>query len=374
MARAPTVSIIGFAWGPTPNALPAAASSLCRWISILWERGDSRVACQSRHSKQPVAANHRRERSERWQRVGVGPTNEKMVTTKQPVGALRIAGMPRLRPSPFSATSLLALALAAGVLLIPSLDARQAVPAGMCRVDGKATSGGTPLPGVSLTFKAGDTAAGATSTEADGRYQVVIKQGIYHLTVTFSGFAPVERDLTLEGTACGQTIDFQLTLLARTARTTAAGPRPGPAAGGRGAAGSQPFEAIAVQQQAAGALVTETATEREAEETAARQLLPPGFSNETPSQAVTFTGNAASLDRGMLGERFEAMGRGEFDPATGEVPPGFGIPGGPGAFGGQGGFGGRGGPEDLEDQADVAVPEVRAARRTRRSGRPGRPR
>jgi hypothetical protein len=79
------------------------------------------------------------------------------MTPKHPCAAVRIARMPRLRPSPLSAISLLALAVTAGVLLMPSLDARQAVPAGMCRIEGKATSGATPLPGVSLTFKAGDT-------------------------------------------------------------------------------------------------------------------------------------------------------------------------------------------------------------------------
>jgi hypothetical protein len=170
--------------------------------------------------------------------------------------------MPRLRPSftrrsareggPFSPTSLLALGVTAGVLLMPALDARQALPSGMCRVDGKITSGGTPLPGVSLTFRVGDTAAAATSSEADGRYQAVVKPGAYHLTVTFSGFAPVERDLTVVGDACGQTIDLQLTLLPRTARTAALGPRPAPAAGGRGAAGSQPFEAIAFSNRRQG--------------------------------------------------------------------------------------------------------------------------
>ena len=218
---------------------------------------------------------------------------------------------------------------------------------------GRGESGTTPLPGVSLTFKAGDTAAAATATEADGRYQAVMKPGAYHLSVTFSGFAPVERDLTLEGPSCGQTIDLQLTLLPRATRTATAALRPDSA---RGAAGSQPFETIAVQQQAAGALVAETATEREAEEAAARQLLPPGFSSESPSQAVTFTGNAASLDRGMLGERFEAMGRGEFDPVNGELPPGFGIPGGPDGFGGPGGFGGRGGPGGPEGPAGRGAP------------------
>jgi hypothetical protein len=249
--------------------------------------------------------------------------------------------MPRLPLSPFREPSLLALGLTVLVLLMPSVDARQAVPAGMCRVDGKASSGGTPLPGVSLIFKAGDVAAAATSTEADGRYSALLKPGPYHLSVTFSGFTAVEREVTVEGASCGQTLDFQLTLIARTARAA----RPGPA-GGRGATASQPFEAVAVQQQAAGALIAETAAEREAEEAAARQLLPPGFSNESPAQAVTFTGNTASLDRGMLGERFEAMGRGELDPATGEMPAGFGMPGGPGGDGGRGfgGPGGRGGP------------------------------
>jgi hypothetical protein len=55
----------------------------------------------------------------------------------------------------------------------------------------------------------------------------------------------------------------------------------------------------------------------------------------------------------MLGDRFEALGRGEFGPATGDLPGGFGIPGAPGGqpggfgpegFGGAGGRGGPGGP------------------------------
>ncbi len=49
-----------------------------------------------------------------------------------------------------------------------------------------------------------------------------------------------------------------------------------------------------------------------------------------------------SLDRGMLNDRLDAIGRGEFDPATGEFAQGFG-PGGRGGFGGHGG-GAGGGP------------------------------
>lgn len=266
------------------------------------------------------------------------------MTAKHAATRPRIADMPRLRSS-LRDPAILALGLTVLVLVMPSVDARQAVPPGMCRIDGKATSGPIALPGVSLTFKSGETAAAATSTEADGRYQVILKQGAYQLTVSLSGFTPLVRAITLDPSSCTQTVDFQLALVPRTPRTASAG-RQGQPANGRGAGTSQPFESVGVQQQAAGALVTEGANEREAEEAAARQLLPPGFSNESPAQAVTFTGNAASLDRGMLGERFEAMGRGEFAAITGELPPGFGMPGGPGAgFGpGGGGFEGRGGP------------------------------
>ena len=147
-----------------------------------------------------------------------------MMATKLGFSSLRIASMPR-PPSPLRDPALLALGLTALVLLMPPVDARQAVPAGMCRVDGKATSGATALPGVSLIFASGETAAAATSTEADGRYQAILKPGAYRLTVSLSGFSPVQRDISLEGASCGQTIDFQLTLVPRTARTAAAAGR-----------------------------------------------------------------------------------------------------------------------------------------------------
>src|SRR5215203_580229 len=178
----------------------------------------------------------------------------------------RIAGMLRLRPMPVRQIWIALAILTAAVLAMPPLDAFQAVPAGTCRVHGQVTSGPTPLPGVALVFKNGDAVAAATSTEPDGKYQAIVKPGTYHLSATLSGFSAIERDLTIDAAACGPTMDFQLTLLPRTPRTAGA-----PAAGGRGGAGAaagsrQPFEAIAVQQQAAGALVADTAADREAEE------------------------------------------------------------------------------------------------------------
>ena len=81
-----------------------------------------------------------------------------------------------------------------------------------------ATSGTTPLPGVSLVFKNGDAVAAATSTETDGTYQATVKPGTYHVSVALGGFSPVERDVAIEGDACGQTMDVQLTLPPRTPR------------------------------------------------------------------------------------------------------------------------------------------------------------
>jgi hypothetical protein len=280
-----------------------------------------------------------------------------MMAAKHASNALRIANMPRTPLSPVREPSLLALGLTALVLLMPSIDARQAVPAGMCRVEGKASAAGAPLPGVSVTFTTGDLPSAATSTETDGRYSAVLKPGAYRVSATLTGFTAIEREVTLEGAGCGQTLDLELALRPRTARAAPpAGRGPQPAVGRGG--GSPPFETIAVQQQVAGALIAEAAIDRDAEETAARQLLPPGFTNESPAQAVTFTGNSATLDRGMLGERFEALGRGELDPVTGEMPAGFGVPGGPGGEGGRGfgGPGGRGGPGGLGGRSGPGGP------------------
>ena len=189
--------------------------------------------------------------------------------------------------------ALVALAGGAVVLLMPPLDAWQAAQPGACRVSGTVTSNGTPIPGVSIVFRTADAAAAATSTEPDGKYALAMKPGAYRMTAELTGFTPIERDITLEGDSCGQTVDFQIALKPRTPRTATAGAGrsmlPAQAAAGRGAAPGQRFETLAVQEQSTGALAAEAAPDREAEEAAVRQLLPPGFSNESPAQAVTFT-------------------------------------------------------------------------------------
>jgi hypothetical protein len=241
--------------------------------------------------------------------------------------------------------------------LMNPLDAQQSP--GSCRVTGRATAGTTPLPGVSIAVKAGSSSH-ATSTESDGAYAISVAPGQYTLSAELTGFGRVERPLTVgaDGT-CAQTVNLSLTLAPRRPLTaTARGPQqaatPG-AAGGRGAQpagrgrGQAGFETVQVQPQADLAGQPTTNAEREAEDAATRLLLPPGFSTDAPADAIAITGNSASIDRGMMNDRFGAIGRGEFDPATGDFAAGFGDQGGrggrggPGGFGGPGDFGGRGG-------------------------------
>ncbi len=269
-----------------------------------------------------------------------------------------------------------AVVVGAAVLAIGPLnpiDAQQGAVAGACRISGKATSGTTPLPGVSVTVQADGAVKGATSTDTDGTYHVNLPIGSYRLGAELTGFAKVERDLSVTDATCTQTVDLQLALGPRqpVAQTASRGAAAAPAEAGAGSGrSSQPtaavngrgggsgtsgtaagrghrFETLAVQTQAGAAAGLEVnPPERETE--AAALLLPPGFSTEGPTQAVAINGNMASLDRGMLSDRLEAIGRGEFDPVTGEFAQGFG-PGAQGGLGGvfggpDGGFGGRGGP------------------------------
>ena len=247
------------------------------------------------------------------------------------------------RAAGFSAGLLMALAL------MNPLDARQAPGTGACRISGHARSGTTPLPGVAIAIKTADALRLATSTETDGGYAVNLAPGEYTISADLTGFTRIERPLVVAaGGACAQTIDLTMTLAPRQPATTAsrALPQRGAVpAGQRGATAGTNVVQVQAQADAGTQPQAQVLTERETED-AARLLLPPGFSTDAPADAITITGNSASVDRGMLNDRFDAIGRGVFDPATGEFGAGFGDQGrgGPGGFGGRGGPEGRGGP------------------------------
>ncbi len=235
-----------------------------------------------------------------------------------------------------------------------------------CVITGLVTSGGTPLPGVALT-----AGASASSTDIDGAFRVRAAAGsTVTLRAELTGFAPVERAITLQPQPpCDTRVDLTLTL---GGRMPAAPPRatPPPAEGRRGGAGRRGgdpnrFESLTLEPGAA-AQTAEPPDDPDATE-AARQLLPPGFSTDAPSEAVALAGNQGQIDRGMLNDRMGAILRGEFADLEPGMRPGRG--GGPGGgppnataeqfgrFGpGDGGLGGRlGGAARLQGSVTYTI-------------------
>lgn len=224
-----------------------------------------------------------------------------------------------------------------------------------CAVTGLVTSGGTPLPGVSLSLAAGQAKV-ISSTDADGAFRVrVTPSAAVTLRAELMGFAPVEQAVTIPAQApCDTRVDLQMQLLSRTAR--AAPQAATPPVAGRAGGPAQPgapnrFANLALQPETAAQAATPPDDPDDVQ--AARQLLPPGFSTEAAAESVTLTGTQGQIDRSMLNDRMDAMARGEFEPGMRQGGPGGpGGPGGggpPGAFGeqagrfgpGEGGIGGR---------------------------------
>jgi trimeric autotransporter adhesin len=252
----------------------------------------------------------------------------------------------RVSHTVFFAASWLAVVAA---LLVP-VDARQASVAAGCRVIGRAVSAATALPGVAVIAGVDAGVTAATSTDPDGSFTLSLPPGTYRLTAELPGFVRIERSLSIEGPVCEQRLELQMALTPPLGVNPAGGRAANPPARGRGTgAGAARFQPLSVAAQPAADAVLEADAPTEAAE-AARTLLPPGFSAGDATDTLAVNGNAASLDRGMLNDRLEAIGRGEFDPAALALNGGFGPEGagGPGGarFGGPegGGFAGREGP------------------------------
>ncbi|MEQ1758009.1 MAG: TonB-dependent receptor [Vicinamibacterales bacterium] len=231
----------------------------------------------------------------------------------------------------------------------------------VCVVSGRFASGDVVLPGVAVTLRTGESAPLVTSTSTDGRFELrVPSPASYTLTAELAGFTRLESVVDASA-SCPPALDLRLTVMPRAAAVPDANGRGrgARAAGpGRAGAGRGGFETLTVEPQATDATAA-GATEIEANPLA-QLALPPGFSTDGPTESVAVNGNQANVDRGQLGDRLDALARGEFGappvdiaagfgPAPGGVPGGFAAGGG--AFGGapgqgQGGFGpgGRGGP------------------------------
>ena len=208
------------------------------------------------------------------------------------------------------------------------------------------------LPGATIVVRQGARLVVATSTETDGQFAIRFTPGqTFHVTAEMMSFASVEKDITLGTVPCDTTLNFQMSLRPRTppaagtTAATAAAPT-APAAGAKPAAGQtgRGFAQLNVTTDATGeAAAAATPVIDQSAELA--KFLPPGFSvSGAGAEAISVNtgGDAINVDRGMLNDRMSAIGRGEFDPATGQFSEGFAPPGGAGGAGGDQG-GGRGG-------------------------------
>lgn len=237
--------------------------------------------------------------------------------------------------------------LAIAAFAMPILGAQQ-TPAGSCAIAGRAVAGTTPLPGVAIVAKAGTVVKAATSSDTDGTYKLIVPAGAtYHLAGELTAFSNFRRDVTVAATSCDATIDMSFTFAPKSVAVTTAG---GARAAGAGPNG-QRFQSLTAQQDANAATSLEVVPPDTSTD-AARSLLPPGFSTTAATESVAISGDTTNIDRAMMQDRMQAIGRGEFDPATGAFP-GQGGPGGGrgGDGGGRGGFliqgGGPGGPVGL---------------------------
>src|SRR2546430_16182404 len=87
--------------------------------------------------------------------------------------------------------------------------AAQTAPADRCRVDGRVTSGGVPLPGVSIGIRSGDDTPALTSSDVDGRYATAFSPDqTYRLVLDLTGFPRGEREVTGGAPPCDDSARF----------------------------------------------------------------------------------------------------------------------------------------------------------------------
>ena len=296
-------------------------------------------------------------------------------------GSLMVFGLPMLAAGPGQQTQTPPPAQNPPT---PAPAAPQAAgpPAQFCHVTGTVTAGpNNPLPGVSIVVKQTDKVLAATSTTDDGKWSINFTPGKnYKVTADLMAFGVVEKDFATRVWPCDATLDFDLSLRPRTepveepaaaapASTTPpagtnptqtnptnptspttpptgapgaqAGAKP-PTTGQRGAGAGQDFATLNVEANANGQAALDQSGG--AGDLSASSILPAGFSLQNAaadSVGINGSGDAVRVDAGAMNDRQNAIGQGQFDPATGQFAAGFG-PGGGGPGGGPGGPGGGG--------------------------------
>ena len=218
------------------------------------------------------------------------------------------------------------------------------------------------MSGATILVHQGARLVVATAADVDGRFSILFTPGqTFQVTAQMAAFQDQQKELTLGALPCDAKLDFDLSLVPRdrpVASSTGSATQPAAAAAvgttgaGTASAPTGRFTQLTVRSDPAGAATLEVTPPDQSAELA--RLLPPGFTLQGASAdaiSITARGDAISVDRGILNDRMSAIGRGEFDPATGQFAAGFspltpeegfGQGGGRGGLNGGGG-GGRGG-------------------------------
>src|SRR5215468_6454826 len=219
-------------------------------------------------------------------------------------------------------------------------------PAAAGIIQGIVQSGGTTVPGVTVTATNTTTNEKfTTSTDLNGQYQLRLPAiGSYNVETSMAAFAPSTKTAEISEASAPVRMDFDLTLSSRTQNASA---QPRQTVGFRGR-GAQTLQARQTE-------TSDASQENQSEELTAQtpnDVQVPGFSQDAPTESVAVLGNTAettfgnnfNFDREQIQQFIDQQfgfpgGRG------GDNNGGNGGPGGPGGqdFGGGRGRGGQGG-------------------------------
>jgi hypothetical protein len=201
-------------------------------------------------------------------------------------------------------------------------------------IQGIVQSGGTPLPGVTVTATNSTTNEKVTtSTDPNGQYQLKVPAtGTYNVETTMSAFATSAKPANVSDASTPLRLDFDLTLASRTQQAAA---QPPPATVGLRGRGAQ---TLRVQQTANPNNPTQENQPEELTAQVPNDVQVPGFAQDAPTESVAVLGNTAET---TFGNNFN------FDREQIQqfIDQQFGVqnPGGQGGQGQDGGFGGQGG-------------------------------
>jgi hypothetical protein len=221
-------------------------------------------------------------------------------------------------------------------------------PAAAGTILGIVQSGGSPLPGVTVTATNSATKEiVSTSTDLNGQYQLKVPSlGNYNVETSMAAFANGTKPADVNDGSVPVRLDFDVVLASRT-QQAAAEPRRTVGFRGRGA------QALEAQQTTPNNAQQPENQQEELTSQPPADVQVPGFSQDAPTESVAVLGNTAettfgnnfNFDRDQI-QQFIDQQFGANGGRGGDAGNGQGGQGGPGGAGGPGGFangGGRGG-------------------------------